>query len=709
MISYYNHLPPKGQPHKSDGTMSIDDFIGGVQFGKWKELIEPIRAEKDKAKRDALKKNLVSVTCSGVFNERRADQLIAHSGFLCIDVDNFTDKSRIINDRFTYACFDSVSGLGFAVLVKVNPSKHKESFLFIQKHYFENYGIVVDRAPQNIASLRYVSFDPTVTINAKSHLSKTYAEPKKKIQSLPIIISDDRVSECVKEAVQRGVNLASAYQDYLNLSFALAQGFGENGRAYFHLLSSQDAKYNSVHADRQYDLALKRGKQGVTVGTFYHMLKSAGISIKSDSTKEIGIAAMAKKSGRTKEATTQQLIEINHLNPTQAANLVEQVFSRDDITIKTVIVDPERLIESLVEWINQNHPLRRNCYTKLIEENGTTLSAEKINSIYLRARAAFNSSEVTFDLIKRIINSDFIPTFNPITEYLEKNAYRNTTGNIEAMATTIDSHTQGSYVFLKKWMLGVIAVYMRKPVRYRLALVGKGRTGKTEWFRRFLPSSLATMYGESNLDAGKDDELLMCQKLILMDDEMSGKSRVDEKRIKNLSSKSIFSLRVPYGTHNEDFTRLSILCGTANETDIITDRTGNTRYLVIDVESINHAAYNEIDKDELFMELYRAYMAEGPECWYLNDIENEVLVESSEAHTEINNEAELLYKYFLPATESGFVTEMTATEIKIHIEKFSSQQLKSMKFLGIELKKYFGEAKRNADSRLYRVIVKIQN
>lgn len=687
-------------------TISIDDFIGNITFGKWKDEVLRVRAEKDKEKRTKLKELITCVTCSGVFNPRKEDGMIQHSGFLCIDVDNFTDKSRIISDRYTYACFESVSGLGFAVLVRINPAKHKESFLFIQKHYFENYGVVVDPLPKNVASLRYVSFDPTCTVNKKSSISKTYQEPKKNPSSLPIVLSDDRVSEYVKEAVQRGVNIASTYQDYLNLSFALAQGFGDNGRAYFHALSAMDGKYNSAHADKQYDLALKRGKTGVTVGTFYHMLKTSGIQIKGDGTKEIGIVAMAKKSGRTKEAATQQLIEINNINPTQAANIVNEVFSREDITIKTVTADPERLIESLVEWINQNHALRRNCYTKLIQENNETLTTERMNSIYLRARAAFNSGEVTFDLIKRIINSDFIPTFNPIDEYIERNKYRNTNGNIMALAGTITSHTPGSFMFLKKWLLGIIAVYMGKPVRYRLALVGKGRTGKTEFFRRLLPADLSVMYGESNLDAGKDDELLMCQKLILMDDEMSGKSRVDEKRVKNLSSKSIFSLRVPYGTHNEDFRRLALLCGTANETDIITDRTGNTRYLVINVESINHEAYNEIDKDELFMELYRTYLAEGPECWYLNEEENEVLVSSSNDHTEINPEYELLQKYFLPDTEAGFVTEMTATEIKIYIEQHSHQDIKSMKFFGIELKKYFGEAKRTSQNRFYRVIVR---
>jgi len=45
--------------------------------------------------------------------------------------------------------------------------------------------------------------------------------------------------------------------------------------------------------------------------------------------------------------------------------------------------------------------------------------------------------------------------------------------------------------------------------------------------------------------AVKDDELLMSQKLIIMD-EMSGKNKTDQKRFKDLTSKHTFSLRAPY-------------------------------------------------------------------------------------------------------------------------------------------------------------------
>ena len=85
------------------------------------------------------------------------------------------------------------------------------------------------------------------------------------------------------------------------------------------------------------------------------------------------------------------------------------------------------------------------------------------------------------------------------------------------------------------------------------------------------------------MDAGKDDDLLMTQKLIVMNDEMGGKSKQDEKRFKELTSKAIFSLRAPYARNNEDFKRLAVLCGTSNDKEVINDPTGNTRILPVEV------------------------------------------------------------------------------------------------------------------------------
>src|SRR3990167_4272337 len=117
----------------------------------------------------------------------------------------------------------------------------------------------------------------------------------------------------VKSAVDSNIDIAQDYSSYLQLGFALASGFGENGRPYFHALSSVSPKYNSHHCDRQYNHCLKKPNSGITVGTFYYMLKRAGIAFpKSENySKAIHVAAIAKKSGRKKDAVAIQLQEIN--------------------------------------------------------------------------------------------------------------------------------------------------------------------------------------------------------------------------------------------------------------------------------------------------------------------------------------------------------------------------------------------------------------
>ena len=216
-------------------------------------------------------------------------------------------------------------------------------------------------------------------------------------------------------------------------------------------------------------------------------------------------------------------------------------------------------------------------------------------------------------------------------------------------------------------------------------------TGKTEFFRRLLPDGIKRYYAESKLDAGKDDDILMCQKLIVMDDEMGGKSKQDEKRLKELTSKSVFSLRAPYGRHNEDFKRLAILCGTSNDTEIINDPTGNTRIIPIQVNKIDFDAYNAIDKDELFMEIVRCF--EDNHQWNLNKADFDILTETSENFETVSVERELLLQFFGVPQPDGFGEWLSTTEIKNHIELNSKQIIKGTKKLGIELKKIYGNIK----------------
>jgi len=679
---------------RTDEEITISDFISGVKYGRWEKEQEAVRAAKTKDEQKRAKEKVPAVTIGGTFSApRNQDNLKERSGFIAIDIDNQTDLDYLKKDPYTYAYFESISGGGRVTIVKTRKDRpHKDSFRWVQHYYFEKYGITVDSLPQNIASLRFVSHDPNIFINEKSRTAQTKQEQRKKPRSLPIAIPQDKVGQLVSEVVSRGIDLAPNYETYRNLGFALANGFGSLGEDYFHALCQVNPKYDSRHAKRQWEHCLKRGnRSGITVGTFYYLLKENGIDLPKDN-KPVQVAAMAKRSGREKEGAISTLVELHGLDDKSAFDLVEQVYNRDDINLTTISKDPDQLIENMVEWIAANHQLKRNLITQGVEENGIEVRRDRFNTIYLRAKAAFNSTAVTADLVERIIYSEFIPNYNPIKDYIEKYSTRcSSTGNIDDLAATIKTDTPNAGLFIRKWLIGVAAAVDYNPVRSVLALTGGQNTGKTEWFRRLLPKELKRFYAESKLDAGKDDELLMTQKLIVMDDEMGGKSKQDEKRFKELTSKRTFSLRPPYGRSNEDFNRLAVLCGTSNERDIINDLTGNTRILPINVISINHAAYNEIDKNELFMEAVRAY--EEGESWELTREQLKELQETSKDFESTPFERELILKFFKRPDSDNLGTWMTATDIKDILESRTRQQIRSMKRFGIELKNVFGDSK----------------
>ncbi len=682
---------------------SIDVFLDRVKNGFWKHEVERIRNEKDEIKRKSLKKAMPCVTISGTFSERKESGLIKHSSFICIDIDGFNDKTQLINDQYTYSVINSIGGNGLAVIVKIEPSKHKESYIFLSEYYFKLFGIKVDEAPKNPASCRYVTFDTDLFINTKSKKSKFKVEPKKKINTLALIVPKSDVSDLVNEVNQ---NVAEDYKDYLSLGFSCAVGFGEEGRNYFHKLCMFSQKYDSDIVDRNYNRFLKGGNQGITIGTFYYYLKIGGANLsKYQNDKKINEISLNKRLNISKAQSVQEIISTSKLDEKQARDLVEEVYSRNDIDIRHT-GGVENIINNVQNFIYKQHKIRKNTITKKYEIDGQEMKDKHFNDLYLKSRMTFDDNAVTFDLCLRIIMSSATNEFNPIQDYIEKNAYRNSTGNIKKIIDCIISKTPMKEIWIKKWLLSIIACYEGFPVRSVLCLTGGQNTGKTEFFRRLMPSALRPYYAESNMDKGKDDELLMCENLIVMDDEMGGKSKQDEKRFKELTSKNFFSLRAPYAKANEHFKRLALLCGTTNEKAVINDPTGNTRILPIEVDSINHELYNSVNKDELFMELYREYTM-GTE-WQLNKEEVKILMEVSEEFETIPFERELILKLF-EIPNGGYSMEMTATEIKDWIETNTKQKILSIKKLGTELKKLFGDPISTRRGRCYKVIQKKTN
>lgn len=93
------------------------------------------------------------------------------------------------------------------------------------------------------------------------------------------------VERIVSQIERQGIDIAPSYEEWVKLGFALADGLGENGREQFLRLSAIHAGCTREAADEQYSKCLHSKNSGITISTFFHLAKQAGISISNPNGK----------------------------------------------------------------------------------------------------------------------------------------------------------------------------------------------------------------------------------------------------------------------------------------------------------------------------------------------------------------------------------------------------------------------------------------
>ena len=135
-------------------------------------IIESLRNEKDKDKKNAIKRKLPVILFSGIFSKREDSALTQHSGIICIDLDNVPVveyKNKLSFDPYTLACFVSPTGTGLKVLMKIsNPERHREHYRAICKYYKDTYNIDADPTSINVSRACFISYDPELILNEES-------------------------------------------------------------------------------------------------------------------------------------------------------------------------------------------------------------------------------------------------------------------------------------------------------------------------------------------------------------------------------------------------------------------------------------------------------------------------------------------------------------------------------------------------------------
>jgi hypothetical protein len=700
-------------------TITIADYFALVRSGQYLGQIEAYRNTRSLSKDEqaAEKIKIPAVTISGTFQNNVSNaNLQQHSGLICIDFDAVEDvaqlKRELEKDPYTFAALLSVSGNGLAALVRIEPEQHLAAFEGLKAYYFKNYGQLIDASCKNVSRLRFLSYDPLLFHNPEAKTFKEYPKKAAKPKVVNTVLTGNEFDELIDRICRGGYDLTEgAYSNYLSIGFALASEFGEQGREHFHAVAAQNSKYDHKKADRQFSYCLRdTGQSKVTIGSFYYLAKQAGVELKSQqSVKLENIAKMAKKQGRGQESVV-EIARISGLDVEKATETAAAVFEAN-VSLQLSGQTPVALCQL---YLSNNHQLHYNTITADIEDravllNGRakTLDDMALNTMYLRF-SEVTDNKISFEFFCRVIYSEMTRYYNPFEDFINANqSVQRNQQLIEDLAACIETTTPHVAKYLTHWGVGMIASVYGHTSPLVLVLAGERQnTGKTEFFRRFLPKQLSQYYAESKLDGGKDDDILLTKKLIIMDDEFGGKSKLEAKRFKELTSKASFSIRLPYGRTHRDLKRLAVLAGTTNDLGLISDPTGNRRILPINVLGINHPAYNAIDKTALFMAFYDLYQSGFN--WHLSSEDILQLAENTSDFNAINFEAELINQYFRVPQNGDYCDYLTNTELKIYLESNSQQRIFDTRKLGMEMKNLgFEQVRRKVNGltmRCYSVV-----
>lgn len=667
----------------STDKITVKDFLDRVQNGYWQDEILPVRAgiEKKITKKalDHLKKHLPATTASGTFKVRNSENLEKHSGYLAIDIDNIPQishvKEQLMQDSLFYALFISCSGRGLCGLVRVNPKAHIESFNFMSEHMFLKYGLNIDEKCKDVSRLRFVSYDPDLYINPDAQLAPIKPTPKKEKQSpKKYLYTDEDFNRILEDIKTAELDLTQNYQDWIYCGFSLVDKFGEEGRESFHTISMFHPEYDPDKVDTKYTHLLNSKTGEHTIDWFYHIVEKNGLTAYGKGTADFIQQELAEK-----RAYDAGIIEERPL--TYA-------------TLGTIDIPATDPIIQVKNFIHKAYKIRKNEMTSVLEVNGETLDDELLNTIYILCRSVIDKINGR-DIIYHVIDSRFTPRHHPVKDLMQHyldNPPPEPEGHISALIGALNTETIYTAAFIKKWLVALIASAYGQHSTLILTLQGPQNCGKTEFFRRLLPPCLKEYYAESKMDEGKDDLILMSKKLIIMDDELSGKSKQEEKKMKSISSKQTLDLRVPFGRIHSTLNRIAMLAATANDDEIVEDPTGNRRQIVIGIKSIDFEKYNAVDKELLLFECYQAYMNGFN---YQMTAEDIALLESGgQQFKKSVAEEELLVKFFsLPVDlPDATVVELSSSEVFDYLRPLTRHNINS-NTLGKYLKKLGFEQK----------------
>ena len=251
------------------------------------------------------------------------------------------------------------------------------------------------------------------------------------------------------------------------------------------------------------------------------------------------------------------------------------------------------------------------------------ISDRIVNTLWSRMSSVLR---VNIQDVYRVIESDYVPAFNPFVEYLESlpEWHEGDHDYIADLAATVKIKGEQEHIespeaaslkgtsqegtsqegtaqeadfslftfpySLKKWLVGMVAGWISEDVVNNVILVFIGEQGayKTTWFNYLLPPQLKQyFYTKTNANRmTRDDLLTLAQYGLVCCEELDTMRPAELNQLKAAVTMPSIDERAAYAHFHEHRKHIASFCGTGNNVSFLSDPTGNRRWLPFEVESI---------------------------------------------------------------------------------------------------------------------------
>ena len=294
--------------------------------------------------------------------------------------------------------------------------------------------------------------------------------------------------------------------------------------------------------------------------------------------------------------------------------------------------------------------------------------------------------------VRNYLESDLLSTYNPVENFLFKCEGKwDGKDHIRALARTVPTDNPYWEDWFYTWFLAMVdqwRAYSHRKYGNSVAplLISKQGYNKSTFCRSLVPPELQWGYNDNLVLSEKRQGLqAMCQSLVINLDEFNQISpQVQQGFLKNIIQLPSVKIKPPYGSHVQEFPRMASFIATSNMEDILSDPSGNRRFLGVELTGPIDVSQRP-NYEQLYAQALSALRA-GEKTYF--DAEQTRLIMANNRKFEVVSPVDQYFDLYFDLTDNAEQGEyLTAAEIfqelKSHIG--SSLKLNSLIAFGRKL------------------------